>query len=73
MGRTALVLMGLKYASEWVRSGDLAPTRVGRWSVLLGLRERAREDIQSRILLTSQAISTSLKTPDLVIEPIDKT
>ena len=73
MGGAALVLSGLKYAKEWVTSGGSSPIAVGRWSVLLGLREHAREDIQSQILLTSQAISTSLKNPDLVVEPIDKT
>lgn len=73
MGGAALLLSGLKYANEWVTSGGTSPTRVGRWSVLLGLRDHAREDIQSQILLTSQAISTSLKNPDLVVEPIDKT
>ena len=40
---------------------------------LLGFRAHVREDFQAQILLTSQAISTSLKNPDLVVEPIDKT
>ena len=73
MGGAALVLMGLKYASEWVTSGGSSPARAGRWSVLLGLREHAREDLQSQIRLTSRAIGTSLKNPDLAVEPIDKT
>ena len=73
MGGAALLLMGLKYASEWVASGGSSLTRVGRWSAFLGLREHAREDFQAQILRTSQAISTSLKNPDLVVEPLDKT
>ena len=73
LGGAALVLSGLKYANEWVTSGGSLPTRVGRWSALLGLREHAREDIQAQILRTSQAISTSLKNPDLAVEPLDKT
>ena len=66
MGGAALVLSGLKYANQWY---PLA----GRWSALLGLREHAREDIQTQIHRTSQAISTSLKNPDLAVEPLDKT
>jgi hypothetical protein len=73
LGGAALLLSGLKYAKEWVTSEGSSPIRGSRWSVLLGLRDHAREDIQSQILLTSQAISTSLKNPDLVVEPIDKT
>ena len=73
MGGAALVLSGLKYANERITSGGSSFTGMGRWSVLLGLRAHAREDIQCKILLTSQAISTSLKNPDLVVEPIDKT
>jgi hypothetical protein len=73
MGGAALLLMGLKYAGEWVTSGGSSPARTGRWAVLLGLREHAREDIQSQIRLTSRAISTSLRSPELVVEPIDKT
>jgi hypothetical protein len=46
---------------------------VGRFSVFSDLREHAREDFQAQILLTSQAISTSLKNPELVVEPFDKT
>ena len=73
MGGAALLLSGLKYANEWFTSEGSSPTRVGRWSVFLGLREHAREDFQAQILRTSQAISTSLKNPDLVVEPLDKT
>jgi len=73
MGGAALLLSGLNYANGWMTCGGSSLPRGGRWSVLPGLREHAREDIQSKIFLTSQAISTSLKTPDLVVEPIDKT
>ena len=73
MGGAALLLTGLKYASEWVASGGSSPARVGRWSAFLGLRGHAREDFQAQLLRTSQAISTSLKNPDLVVEPLDKT
>ena len=73
MGGAALLLSGLKYANQWYASAGSAPTWAGRWSALLGLREHAREDIQAQILRTSQAISTSLKNPDLVVEPLDKT
>ncbi|HKO29662.1 MAG TPA: hypothetical protein VJU54_00865 [Nitrospiraceae bacterium] len=72
MGGAALLLSGVKYANGWMTSGGSSLPRGGRWSVP-GLRQHAREDIQSKIFLTSQAISTSLKTPDLVVEPIDKT
>lgn len=73
MGGAALVLSGLKYANQWYAPVGAAPTWAGRWSALLGLRDHAREDIQAQILLTSQAISTSLKNPDLAVEPLDKT
>ena len=73
LGGAALVLRGLEYANQWYPSAGSAPTWAGRWSALLGLPEHAREDIQSQILRTSQAISTSLKNPDLAVEPLDKT
>ena len=73
MGGAALVLSSLKYANQWYASAGSTPTWAGRWSALLGLRDHAREDIQAQILRTSQAISTSLKNPDLVVEPLDKT
>jgi hypothetical protein len=73
MGGAALVMSGLKYANAWRQAGGSSPAPVGRWSVLLGLQEHAREDIQAKILRTSQAISTSLKNPDLAVEPLDKT
>ena len=73
MGGAALLLGGLKYVNEWTTSGSSSPIRVDRWLALVGLRGHAREDIQSQIRLTSQAISTSLKNPNLAVEPIDKT
>ena len=73
MGGAALLLGGLKYVNAWRQAGGSSHAPVGRWSVLLGLRERARKDIQAQILRTSQAISTSLKNPDLAAEPLDKT
>ena len=73
MGGAALLLSGLKHANAWSQSKGYSPARVGRWSALLGLREHAREDIQAQILRTSQAISTSLKNPDLAVGPLDKT
>jgi len=73
MGGAALLLSGLKYANAWRQAGGWPQAPVGRWSVLLGLREHAREDIHAQILRTSQAISTSLKNPDLAVEPLDKT
>ena len=73
MGGAALVLSGLKYVNAWRQSVDSFPAPGGRWSALLGLPEHAREDIQTQIHRTSQAISTSLKNPDLAVEPLDKT
>jgi len=73
MGGAALLLSGLKYANAWRQAGDFSSAPVGRWAVLLGFREHAREDIHAQILRTSQAISTSLKNPDLAVEPLDKT
>jgi len=73
IGGAAPLLSGLKNASECFKSGGSSPKRVGRFSVFLDLREHAREDFQEPILLTSQAINTSLKNPDLVVESLDKT
>ncbi len=67
------LLRGLKNASEWFKSRGYSPKRVGRFSVFLNFRGHAREDFQAEILHISQAISTSLKNPDLVVEPLDKT
>ena len=73
IGGAAPLLSGLKNASEWFKSGGSSLKRVGRLSVFLDLREHAREDFQAQILLVSQAINTSLKNPDLVVESLDKT
>ena len=64
---------GLKNVSGRLTSRGYYPERVGRLSDLLGFRGHVREDIQRQIHRTSQAISTSLKNPDLVVEPLDKT
>jgi len=68
-----LLSRGLKNVSEWYNSGVSLPRPVERVSVFLGFRGHAREDFQAQIFLTSQAISTSLKNPELAVEPIDKT
>jgi len=73
MGGAALVMSGLRYVNAWRQAEGSAPSPVGRWTGLLGLPEHAREDIQTQIQRTSQAISTSLKNPDLAVEPLDKT
>ena len=68
-----LLSRGLKNVSEWYNSGVALPRPVERVSAILGFRGHAREDFQAQILLASQAISTSLKNPELAVEPIDKT
>ena len=68
-----LLSSGLKNVSEWFNSGGSFPRRVESLSAFLGFRGHAREDFQAQMLLTSQAISTSLKNPELVVEPLDKT
>ena len=73
LGGGPLLSRGLKNVSEWCKSRGYSPKRVGMFSVFSDLREHAREDFQAQILLTSQAISTSLKNQDLVVEPLDKT
>jgi len=73
MGGAALVMSGLRYVNAWRQAEGSAPSPVGRWTGLLGLPEHAREDIQTQIQRTSQAIRTSLKNPDLAVEPLDKT
>jgi hypothetical protein len=62
MGGAALVLSGLRYVNAWRQAEGSSPSPVSRWTGLLGLPER-----------TSQAISSSLKNPDLAVEPLDKT
>jgi len=68
-----LLSRGLKNVSEWYNSGVSLPRPVERVSAILGFREDKREDFRAQILLTSQAIRTSLKNQDLVVEPLDKT
>jgi hypothetical protein len=68
-----LLSRGLKNVSEWYISGVSLPRPVERVSALLGFRGDKREDFRAQILLTSQAISMSLKNQDLVVEPLDKT
>ena len=67
-----LLSRGLKYVSGWLTSDGYYPEREGQVSGLLGVRGHVREDLQAQIRLTSQAISSSLKNPDLAVEPIDK-
>jgi len=64
IGGAAPLLSVLKNAGEWFKSGGSSPRRVGRMHVRIFKRE---------MLLISQAISTSLKKPDLVVESLDKT
>ena len=73
MGGAALVMSGLRYVNAWCQAEGSSPSPVGRWTGLFGLPEHACEDIQTQIHRTSQAISTSLKHPDLAVEPLDKT
>jgi hypothetical protein len=73
MGGAALVLSGLRYVNSWRQAEGSSPSPASRWTGLFGLPEHTREDIQTQIQRTSQAISTSLKNPDLAVEPLDKT
>jgi len=76
LGGGPLLLRGLKNLSEWFQYRGYTPKQVGRFSVFLNFREfcgNVREVFQAQILLISQAISTSLKKPDHVVEPLDKT
>jgi hypothetical protein len=68
-----LLSIGLKNASEWCKSRGYSPERVGRFSVFLNFWEQAREAFQAQMFLFSQTIRTSLKKPDPVVEPFDKT
>lgn len=67
-----LLSRGLKHVSGWLTSRGYNLERIGRLSGLLGVQGHVREDLQAQIRLTSQVISTSLKNPDLAVEPIDK-
>ena len=76
LGGGPLLLRGLKNLSEWFQSRGYTPKRVGRFSVFLNFHEfcgNVREVFLAQVLLISQAISTSLKKPDHVVEPLDKT
>jgi hypothetical protein len=68
-----LLSRGLTHISKWYNTEAPFPKPVERISSLVGFQDHMREDFQAKILLTTQVISTSLKNPDLVIEPIDKT
>jgi len=75
LGGGPLLLRGLKNLSEWFQSRGY-PKRVGRFSVILNFHEfcgNVREVFLAQVLLISQAISTLLKKPDHVVEPLDKT
>jgi hypothetical protein len=61
-----LLSRGLKNASGWLTSRGYYLERVGRLSDLLGFRGHVHEDIQTQTHRISQAISTSLKNPDLL-------
>ena len=73
LGGGPLLYLGLTKAGEWFTSRGYSLQRVGRFSVFLNFKGHAREDFQAQILLLSQAIRTSLKNPDHVVEPLDKT
>jgi len=73
LGGGALVLRGLKHASEWSKSRGYSPEPVGRFSVCLNFWGQVREAFYAQILLISQAIRTSLRKPDPAVEPLDKT
>ena len=73
LGGGPLLSRGLKNASEWFKSRGYSPQRVGSFSVFLNFLEHAREAFQAQLLVISQAIGTSLKKPDHVVEPLDKT
>ena len=68
-----LLSRGLKHVSGWLQSRGYIPDRMGKLSGLLGFRGHVREDLHAQICRTSQAISTSLKNPDLAVQPLDKT
>jgi hypothetical protein len=76
LGGGPLLLRGLKNLTEWFQSRGYTPKRVARFSVFLNFREfcgNVPEVFQAQILLISQAINTSLKKPDHIVEPLDKT
>jgi hypothetical protein len=73
LGGGPLLSRGMKNVSEWLKSNDYYSERAGKLSAFLGFRAHVRQDLQVQIRLTSQAIRTSLKNPDLAVEPLDKT
>lgn len=73
LGGGPLLSRGMKNVSEWLKSRDYYPERLGKLSAFLGFRDHVGQDLQVQIRLTSQVIRTSLKNPDLAVEPLDKT
>ena len=69
----SLVGRGLKHVSGWLQSRSYNPDQMGKLSGLLGFQGHVREDLHTQRHCTSQAISTSLKNPDLAVEPLNKT
>ena len=72
LGGDPLLLSGVKYSSEWYKSLSYAPKRAGRFSDFLNFLGHAREASQGQILFISQAIGTSFKKPNHIVEPLDK-
>jgi hypothetical protein len=72
-GGAAIVLSGPRFVNAWRQAEGSNLSPVGRWTGVLGFPKHAREDIQTPMHRTSQAISSSLKNPDLSVEPLDKT
>ena len=72
LGGGPLLLSGLKCSSEWYKSLGYAPERAGRFSDFLNFLGHAREAYQGQLLLISQAIGTSFKKPNHIVEPLDK-
>jgi len=72
LGGGPLLLSGVKYSSEWYKSLSYAPKRAGRFSDFLNFLGHAREASQGQILFISQAIGTSFKKPNHIVEPLDK-
>ena len=76
LGGGPLLSRGLNHVSEWWKSRGYSSIGAGRFSVFLNFRDfqgNAREAFQAKILFISQALSTWLKKPDRVVEPLDKT
>ncbi len=73
LGGAPFLVRGLTHVREWVISGGASPNRVGRFLGFSDPLAPERENFQTQMFLTSQAISTSLKNQDLAVEPFDKT